>query len=241
MDMGVRFARTIASLTVAATMTTVIGASISAPAVGAAPRPWFCNANDPLPMDDMTEQQMMDEETFYPEMKGALSATDCLALRKDLRAARRFALQHSTPAKAVAGGFRFIAPYVRGQGAHYISSAGPTTTIDPTKPNLLLFGGNSANARLVGMGWIANSGQAPPAVGLPGGNDHWHRHMSLCFANGIVVGDGISNSACSARGGVNLDVSNLWLLHVWTISDWLYRPDVFRPHHPRLTDTPPTP
>jgi hypothetical protein len=239
-----RFARTITSLTAAVTMTAGLGAaglSISVPAAGAAAQPWFCTADDPLPMDDMTEQQMMDEATFYPEMKGPLNTTDCKALRRDLRAARSFALQYPTAAEAVAGGFRFIAPYVHGQGAHYISSEGIGSTIDPTKPNLLLFGGNSPNARLVGMAWIVNSGQAPPPVGLPGNNDHWHRHMSLCFANGIVVGDGISDAACSARGGSNIDTSNLWLLHAWRIQDWLYMPDVFRPHHPRLMDTPPTP
>jgi hypothetical protein len=242
MDMRFRFGRTIASLTVAATMTAGLGVVgvIAAPAAGAATGGWICNPNDPLPMTDMSEQQMMDEETFYPEMKGTLSASDCRAVKTDLRASRRFARRYSTPAKAIAGGFRFIAPYVRGQGAHYLSSTGITSTIDPTKPNFLLFGGNSSNARLVGMGWIVNSGQAPPA-GLPGGNDHWHRHMSLCFANGIVVGDGISNAACSARGGANVDTSNLWLLHAWMIPGWLYKPDTFRPHHPMLMDTPPTP
>ena len=30
-------------------------------------------------MTDMTEQQMIDEDTFYPEMKGALSQPDCRA------------------------------------------------------------------------------------------------------------------------------------------------------------------
>ena len=148
---------------------------------------------------------------------------------------------YPTAAKAVAGGFRFLAPYVHGQGSHYLSASGITSTIDPTKPNLLLFGGNSPASRLVGMAWIVNTGQAPPVDGLPGGNDHWHRHQSLCLANGIVVGDGISETACAALGGTNLNTSNLWLLHAWFIPKWLYQPDVFRPHHPMLTDTPPTP
>ena len=239
--MRFRFARTVANLTAAVTIAAGFGVSVAVPVAGAARPPWFCTANDPLPMTDMTEQQMMDEATFYPEMKGALNTTDCRALTTDLRASRKFAQQYSTAAKAVAGGFRFLAPYAHGQGAHYLSPAGISSTIDPTKPHLLLYGGNSPSSRLVGMAWIVNSGQAPPPVGLPGANDHWHRHMSLCLANGVVVGDGVSDTTCAARGGANVDTSNLWLLHAWMIPGWLYKPDVFRPHHPMLMDTPPTP
>lgn len=219
----------------------VVGAARGSnlPSMGAASGRWWCTANDPPPMTDMSDQQMMDEETFYPAMKGALSRSDCRALTRDLRAARRYARQFRTAAKATAGGFRMIVSYVHGMGAHYVGPAGITSSLDPTKPNFLLYGGNGSNAPLVGLMWLVNSGQAPPAEGLPGGNDHWHRHSVLCLANGMVVGDDLSAAACAARGGTNQDTSNLWMLHVWFVRGWEYTPDVFRPHHPNLTDMPP--
>ena len=201
---------------------------------------WYCTANDPLPMTDMSEQQMMDEANFYPDMKGPLSTSDCESMVDDLRAARRYAQRFPTAADAIAGGFHMIVPYVHGMGAHYIGPDGIPTTVNPKRPNFLLYGGNGPDAPLVGLMWLANSGQTPPA-GLPGGNDHWHRHPVLCLAHGIVVGDGLSNAACAALGGVNLNTSNLWMLHAWFVRGWTYTPDVFRPHHPRLMDMPPMP
>ena len=141
----------------------------------------------------------------------------------------------------MAAGFHMIVPYVHGMGAHYIGPDGIPTTVNPKRPNFLLYGGNGPDAPLVGLMWLVNSGQAPPAVGLPGGNDHWHRHSRLCMANSLVVGDGLTDQACSAMGGVNLDTSNLWMLHAWYVRGWTYRPDVFRPHHPMLMDMPPMP
>jgi hypothetical protein len=202
-------------------------------------RHWYCNANDTLPMTDMTDQQMMDEATFYPMMKGRLSNRDCRALSDDLRAARRYANQFPTAADAIAGGFHMIVPYVHGMGAHYIGPDGIPLTVNPQRPNFLLYGGNGPDAPLVGLMWLVNSGQAPPPDGLPGGNDHWHRHSRLCLSGGLVVGDGLPDATCSAVGGINLDTSNLWMLHAWFIPGWYYKPDVFRPHHPMLMDMPP--
>lgn len=232
--------------TTALVVASILGLA-AVPGVAGAARPvntarqWWCTANDPLPMDDMTAQEMMDEQTFYPEMKGTLTRSDCRALTKDLVAARQYAKRFRTAAAAIAGGFRMIVPYVRGMGAHYVGPAGITTSIDPRRPNFLLYGGNGPNAPLVGLMWLVNSGQAPPPDGLPGGNDHWHRHPVLCLAGGMVVGDGLSNAACAARGGANMDTSNLWMLHGWFVRGWEYKPDVFRPHHPMLMDVPPTP
>ncbi len=202
-------------------------------------RRWYCTANDPLPMTDMSEQQMMDEANFYPDMKGPISRSDCRQLTSDLRAAREYAMQFPTAGAAIAGGFHMIVPYVHGMGAHYIGPDGIPSTVNEKRPNFLLYGGNGPDAPLVGLMWLVNSGQAPPASGLPGGNDHWHRHPRLCLTGGLVVGDGLTDQACSAVGGLNLDTSNLWMLHAWYVPGWTYRPDVFRPHHPMLMDMPP--
>ncbi len=206
---------------------------------GGEARRWWCNANDTLPMTDMTDQQMMDESTFYPTAKGPLSRADCRALTDDLRDARRYAMQYPHARDAVRAGFHMIVAYVHGMGAHYIGPAGIKSTIDPERPNFLLYGGNGPDAPLVGLMWLINSGQAPPPDGLPGGNDHWHRHMKLCFVNNLVVAEGLTDATCAAAGGVNVDTSNLWMLHGWLVPGWEYRPDVFRAHHPMLMDMPP--
>ena len=222
-------------------LTVMVGAIVGVPAGAASSsvRHWYCNANDPLPMTDMSDQQMMDEATFYPDMKGPISGSDCRALATDLLAARHYASHFPTAADAVKGGFHMIVPYVEGMGAHYVGPNGIGTTINPKVPNFLLYGGNGPNAPLVGLMWLVNSGQAPPAVGLPGGNDHWHRHMALCFVGGLVVGDGLADAQCAGMGGTNVNTSNLWMLHAWFVKGWQYRPDVFRPHVPAMTATPP--
>lgn len=200
---------------------------------------WWCNADDPMPMDDMTEAQMMDEATFYPDMKGPLSRSDCRELTGHLRRAKRFAFQYPTAQDAVAAGFRMIVPYVPGMGAHYMDPA-RLGVWDPDRPNFLLYGGNGSNAPLVGLMWIVNSGGAPPQ-GFSGGNDHFHRHEKLCLVGGLIVAEGLSDAQCAAMGGANLDVSGLWMLHAWLVPGWEYRDDVFRPHHPDLGWPPPAP
>jgi hypothetical protein len=212
---------------------------VSVPSASATTSPWFeqrwwCDANDPLPPDHMTEQQAADEAQFYPEAKGQLSRRDCRRLSYGLVAARRYAMQYPTAADAYAAGFRMIVPFVDGMGAHYIGPDGITATADPRRPNFLLYGGNESDSPLVGLMWLVASGQAPPADGLPGGNDHWHRHMRLCLVRGLVVGEDLTNAQCRALGGFNLDTSNLWMLHAWVVPQWKYRPDVFRPHHPHV-------
>ena len=196
--------------------------------------PAWCKFSDTLPMEDMTEQQMMDEMDFYPEMKHDLRPDTCRTVITDLVAAKAYGLQFPTAAKAIAGGFHMVAPYIPGQGAHYMGPNGFGPTFDPKVPNFLLFDGNGPNAKLAGLMWLVNSGQAPPKEGYPGGNDHWHRHGIVCMVGGLILGDGISDAACAAMGGVQIDISSLWMLHAWIVPGMEYLPDVFRPHVPML-------
>ncbi len=196
-------------------------------------RAW-CNFSDTLPMTDMSDQQMMDEMDFYPMMKHNLGAKECSKVVVDLVSAKRYGLQFRTAGAAIAAGYHMVAPYVPGQGAHYMGPQGFSSTFDPMIPNFLLFGGNGPNAPLVGLMWLVQSGQQPPTAGLPGGNDHWHRHGMVCMVNGIIMAENISDAACAAMGGVNIDISSLWMLHAWIVPGYEYLPDVFRPHVPFL-------
>lgn len=194
----------------------------------------WCQSYDTLPMTDMLPAQMMDEANFYPAPKGQLSASDCTQVVADLVLAKRYALQFPTAADAMAAGFRMVAPYVRGQGAHYAGPQGVFAPFDPTTPNLLLYGGNGPTAPLVGLSWLVNSGQTPPA-GMPGGNDHWHRHRNVCMRGGIIIAEEVTAKTCGTFGGAIIDISNLWLLHAWIVPGYEYPPDIFRPHAPFLT------
>lgn len=214
---------------------TVAAAMPRADAARRTPRtPRWCQSYDTLPMTDMLPAQMMDEATFYPAPKGPLGTSDCRQVVAALRRAKKYALQFPTAADAMAAGFRMVAPYVRGQGAHYVGPQGIFAPFDPTTPNLLLYGGNGPNAPLVGLSWLVSSGQTPPP-GMPGGNDHWHRHRNVCMSGGIIVAEEISAQACAALGGAIINISSLWLLHAWIVPGYEYPPDIFRPHAPFLT------
>ncbi len=221
--------------------------SVATPAVARAqhdnlaglPHKQWCKAYDKLPMDDMTKQMMIDEMTFYPAKKHDLSRPNCQRVVPDLVASLQYAMRFPTAADAVRGGFHMIAVYLKGQGAHYIGPEGFGTTFNRKRPNFLLYGGNSPSAPLVGMMWLINSGQQPPIYGLAGNNDHWHRHGLVCMVRGVIVAEGLTNETCAALGGSNIDISSLWMLHAWIVPGYTYPPDIFRPHVPFLTDTPP--
>jgi hypothetical protein len=113
-----------------------------------------------------------------------------------------------------------------------------TSAFDPQRPNMLMYDSNSDSGRLTGMVWAVVSGHMPPE-GFPGDNDHWHFHETLCFVEGnggpFIVGDGISDQECAARGGVNEDTSDTWLLHVWLpVYEGWEATDIFNKEHPTV-------
>ena len=135
---------------------------------------------------------MMDEANFYPEMKGRLSGRDCRHLKANLTASRRYAAQFPTAADAMAAGFHMIVPYVHGMGAHYIGPDGIPTTVNPDRPNFLLYGGNGPDAPLVGLMWFVNSGQAPPVDGGSGSDGGRHEMSKTGERYAVTVSTGTS-------------------------------------------------
>jgi hypothetical protein len=171
----------------------------------------------------------------YTEPKGPLSWQDC-ALNAFFieRGAAEAALY---PAKGIAeaNGWRYLAPWIPGQGTHHVRDTGVPTTFDPSGPQMLMFDGEYDNAPLTGMVWVVTSGHAPPA-GFEGDNYHWHAHQVLCFIDGpFIVGDNISDALCAAHGGVNQDSSGSWLVHVWLpVYDGWEATDIFNKEHPGI-------
>lgn len=200
-------------------------------------RPWYCDPTDTAINDGHEGHgDHGDHDPHYTVEKGPLSGPDCLSLHLSLNRAQTYAKQFPTKADAEANGFHFLAPWIPGQGTHHVNiEAGVTDQFDPDKPNMLMYDGNGPNAKLTGMVWVVDSGHMPPE-GFPGDNDHWHAHEKLCFTPGeFIVGDNISDAQCTARGGVNRDTSEQWMVHVWlpTYAGW-QATDIFNKDHPNI-------
>ncbi|MDZ7733291.1 MAG: hypothetical protein U5R31_09385 [Acidimicrobiia bacterium] len=84
------------------------------------------------------------------------------------------------------------------------------------------------------MSWYVARDDGTPPAGFPGDNDWWHVHEDLCWRDGQVVGDGLTDEECAARGGTNLDMSRYWMAHTWIVPGMQHYPDVFVNHHPCL-------
>lgn len=223
-------------LLVAALSVLGAGCEVEDWAEGGQYRPWYCSPTDTAINDGHGGH---GGHMHYTEEKGPLSASDCLQLNLMLNDAVAYASQFPTAGVAEANGWHHLAPWIPGQGTHHVNiERGVSAEFDPRRPNLLMYDSNSDSGELTGMVWAVESGMMPPE-GFPGDNDHWHFHETLCFvqqAGGpFIVGDGISDAECAARGGVNEDSSDTWLLHVWLpVYEGWEATDIFNKEHPTI-------
>lgn len=199
-------------------------------------RPWYCSPTDTAINDghDMSH----GGHQHYTEEKGPLNAQDCLQLNIMLNRAVEYASQFPTKGDAEDNGWHWLAPWIPGQGTHHVNiERGVTAEFDPL-PNMLMYDSNSDSGQLTGMVWAVQSGMMPPE-GFPGDNDHWHFHEVLCYSNApggpFIIGDGITDEQCAARGGTNQDASDTWLLHVWLpVYEGWEATDIFNKEHPTI-------
>jgi hypothetical protein len=141
-------------------------------------------------------------------------------IQAQVYSATLWAMQYDTTAKATAAGFPKLTTYFPGIAAHYINLGRlfDNKPFNPAEPEVLLFNGTDANAKLVGINYIVYNGNTPPE-GFPGDYDQWHEHPNLCMQNGIVVGEAPQGSQCPA-GQSTFSFKGYWLLHVWSIPGW---------------------
>jgi hypothetical protein len=190
-------------------------------------RPWFC------------ESELMPDEpgaAHYLEMgvsKGMLSWNDCLLVAAQFDEALTYAKQWPTRGEAEADGWTARVNYATGMGTHHARGNPLQGTFDPTRPTFLQYGGNTPDAKLVGISWYVENGPDEPPAGFAGDNDWWHVHEYLCISNtsGLVVFDGRCPTGVN---GSTVYLGNYWLLHAWIVPDWEHRSDVFVGHHPCL-------
>jgi hypothetical protein len=211
-------------------------------------RPWFCNGTgDGTPISGHGNGNHM--HPFYAgKVKGPLSWDDCKALARQFDQALAYASQWPTKGRAEAGGWGQIAPYYPGLGTHHYrdlaGAIGRRNVFDPAQPQFLIYGGTTADAPLVGLAYSSlEPTSATPPEGFVGGNDWYHLHARVCFgAGGVLAGaEDISDSACSALGGSQIPLGNLFLLHAWIFPGYEYRRDVFISGHECMTATGPAP
>lgn len=162
---------------------------------------------------------------------------ECEALADELGRARQVAARYPTIADAEAAGYRRVTGYLPGIAAHYIKFEYVDETFVIEEPEMLLYDGDGEHANIVGLSYyILREGDQPPTVGFTGENDHYHRHVGLCFVDGEVAGgSNLSEEECEARGGQKADGSAGWMNHTWIVpgceSDW----GLFSGANPKLT------
>lgn len=156
-----------------------------------------------------------------------MDASTTALLDGQLSAARVVAGRYPTVADAVADGFRPAAPYESLIGSHYLRFGDVDHVFDVTRPEMLLFDGDSPDSRLVGLSYYVVGSAAPE--GFAGKADRWHQHVQTCLTpdGPAFAGDGYRQCRASGR--------NSWMLHAWVVAGWESPQGVFSDENARLS------
>ena len=172
--------------------------------------------------------------------------------------AKRYAERWLTRGAGEAAGFREITGYIPGMGTHHVrggitpqllnspsfnrqnpilDSVGLDDKFDPSTPEVLQFDGNGPNARLVGFDYYVRTDTGLPPAGFPGNIDWWHHHPWICHrkTDAAMIAFNTSDSTCTSLGGINVNLSNYYMLHVWVLDSMKFIPDVFAGQVPCIT------
>ncbi|HEX8803792.1 MAG TPA: hypothetical protein VF743_06355 [Acidimicrobiales bacterium] len=151
---------------------------------------------------------------------------ECAQLADELERAQAVAASFPTIADAEAAGYHKVTSYLPGIAAHYINTDYIDGDFELEKPEMLLYDGDGPTAHIVGLSYyIVQEGDEEPTDGFTGPNDHYHRHVGLCFRDGVVVaGSNATEEECAAEGGNKGNGAGGWMSHVWIVpgceSDW---------------------
>ncbi|MCB0975977.1 MAG: hypothetical protein KDB02_00830 [Acidimicrobiales bacterium] len=212
------------------------------------PVPWWCAPTEEIPVTEGPAAGTVD--WYAGTHKAPLTWEQCDQLSAWIDEANAWAMQWPTAADAEADGWTKVTPYVPGMGTHHVrggvtpemltdpnfdrfnpilDAVGLDGIFDPTRPDVLQFDGNGPNARLVGFDYYVRTDTGLPPEGFPGNNDWWHHHPWIChrLSDAQQIGFNVSDATCTAMGGVNVNLSNYYMLHMWTIPGQEYSPDVY--------------
>ena len=81
----------------------------------------------------------------------------------------------------------------------------------------------------MGFDYYVRTNTGLPPAGFPGSIDWWHHHPLICHrkSDAAMIAFNTSNANCTGQGGVNVNYSNYYMLHVWVLPDMKFIPDVF--------------
>lgn len=212
------------------------------------PVPWWCTSTEEIPVN--TGPAVGPVDYYAGTHKAPLSWDECISMSAQFDLAKAYALQWPTEGAAEADGWRMATTYVAGMGTHHVrggitpeiladpsfdrlnpnlDAAGLDAVFDPTRPEVLQFDGNTPAARLVGFDYYVRTDTGLPPAGFPGNNDWWHIHPMICFraSDAAMIAFNTTDADCASRQGINVNMSNYYMLHVWILDDMTFEPDVF--------------
>jgi len=221
------------------------------------PVPWWCTSTEEIPVT--TGPAVGTIDWYAGTHKSPLPWDDCVAMSAMFDLAKNYAEQWKTEGAAESDGWKEVTPYVNGMGTHHVrggitpamladpsfdrqnpilDSVGLDATFDPSRPEVLQFDGNSTSAKLVGFDYYVRTNTGRPPDGFAGNLDWWHHHPWICHrkTDAAMIAFNVSDSTCAAQNGVNVNMSNYYMLHVWVLDDMKFIPDVFAGMIPCITN-----
>ena len=96
---------------------------------------------------------------------------------------------------------------------------------------------NGPTAKLVGFDYYVRTNTGLPPTGFGGNIDWWHHHPWICHrkTDAAMIAFNTSDANCTSLGGVNVNLSNYYMLHAWVLDDMKFIPDVFAGQIPCIT------
>jgi hypothetical protein len=210
--------------------------------------PWWCKSSEEIPVTSGPAVGTVD--WYAGTHKSPLAWDQCITMSAQFDAGKRFAEQWPTRGVAEAARWREITGYIPGMGTHHarggitpamladpsfnrlnpiLDSVGLDDKFDPSSPDVLQYDGAGPNAKLVGYDYYVRTTTGRPPEGFPGNLDWWHHHPWICHrkTDAAMIAFNVSDASCTSQGGVNVNLSNYYMLHVWVLDDMKFLPDVF--------------
>lgn len=220
------------------------------------PVPWFCN---PVAPNSVTGPGMGTTNFYAGVTRAPLDYTTCKQVATMFDQAKDYAKRFPTLGDAKVAGMHNGFDFIAGMGTHTGFTVTPELLADPSfdpqdpiipgsnidgvfnpaEPEFLQYNGNTNDSVLVGLDYYVRTENGLPPAGLPGNNDWWHHHPTLCVRpnTGTAFGVNTTDAGCASQGGINLHMQKYFMLHVWLVDQVEYRGDVHAPMHPCIQGT----
>ena len=95
---------------------------------------------------------------------------------------------------------------------------------------MLQYDGNGPTAKLVGFDYYVRTEHRLPPAGFPATTTGGTIHPWICFRkiDAAMIGFNTSDASLHRRSaGINVNMANYYMLHVWVLDDMKFVPDVY--------------